>query len=222
MEFFLDTSDIDEIKEFIDLGIIDGVTTNPSLLSKTFSNTKKGFQELIKEICDTVEGPVSVEVSATDYKTMMEEAIFLADISEHIVIKLPITIDGIKTCNELAMDGIFVNMTLCFSAAQALLAAKAGATYVSPFIGRLDDFGMQGVNLISDIKEIFSKYMDIETKILAASIRTPIHVIDVARLGADVITMPPKILKDLFKHPLTEIGIKKFEQDWQKAGLRII
>ena len=217
MQLFLDGSDIDKIRKFSDLGLIDGVTTNPSIILKSGKN----MIEIISELADIVSGSVSAEVSALDSEQMVEEGVKLSEIAENVTVKLPITWDGLGACNTLSKRGISVNMTLCFSASQALLAAKAGADYVSPFIGRLDDLNLEGVNLISDIKLIYSNYK-FSTKILAASIRTINHVKQCARLGADVATIPIDIFERLVKHPLTDSGLTQFTTDWEKTGQSII
>jgi transaldolase len=217
MQLFLDGSDIDKIRKFSDLGLIDGVTTNPSIILKSGKN----MIEIISELADIVSGSVSAEVSALDSEQMIEEGVKLSKIAENVTVKLPITWDGLGACNTLSKKGISVNMTLCFSASQALLAAKAGADYVSPFIGRLDDLNLEGVNLISDIKLIYSNYK-FSTKILAASIRTINHVKQCARLGADVATIPIDIFERLVKHPLTDSGLTQFTADWEKTGQSII
>ncbi len=217
MQLFLDGSDIDKIRKFSDLGLIDGVTTNPSIILKSGKN----MIEIISELADIVSGSVSAEVSALDSEQMVEEGVKLSEIAENVTVKLPITWDGLGACNTLSKRGISVNMTLCFSASQALLAAKAGADYVSPFIGRLDDLNLEGVSLISDIKLIYSNYK-FSTKILAASIRTINHVKQCARLGADVATIPIDIFERLVKHPLTDSGLTQFTADWEKTGQSII
>ena len=216
MKFFVDTAEIKEIKELNDLGLLDGVTTKPSLILKSGRN----IAEVTKEICDIVEGPVSAEVAATEYSEMMKEAAVLARIAPNICIKLPLTFDGLKACKALTSDGHKTNVTLCFSATQALLAAKAGATFISPFIGRLDDTGIDGLELIRDIRHIYDNY-GYETEILAASIRTVNHVKDAALIGADVCTVPPATLKALVKHPLTDKGLEQFIADWAKTGQKI-
>ncbi len=217
MEIFLDSAEIDEIKKWNTTGLIDGVTTNPSLIAKSGRN----ILETIAEICDLVEGSVSAEVTATDYKAMLTEAAKLGAIAPNVTIKLPLTLDGLTACKQLSDQGICVNVTLCFSAAQALLAAKAGASYISPFIGRLDDIGMNGLDLIEEIITIYQNY-DFSTKILAASIRHPIHVVDCAKMGADVATLPSKTLEQLYHHPLTDHGLQNFLKDWQKTGQSIL
>jgi transaldolase len=218
MKFFVDTADVAEIKELAATGLLDGVTTNPSLVAKSGGD----FKEIIKEICAIVPGPVSAEVAATDYDGMMTEAKVLAKIAKNVTIKVPLTMDGLKACKALTSDGTMVNVTLCFSATQALLAAKAGATFVSPFIGRLDDIGLNGMDLIKEIRMIYDNYPDLSTDILAASIRTINHVKEAAMIGADVATIPPSILKQLVKHPLTDKGIEIFIADWKKTGQKIV
>jgi transaldolase len=216
MKFFADTAEIAEIRELVDLGLLDGVTTNPSLVHKS----GRDFIEVVREIAGIVAGPVSAEVVALDHAGMMREAEVLRKIADNVVIKVPLTPDGLKSCKALTGEGTKVNVTLCFSAAQALLAAKAGASYISPFLGRLDDIGQDGMELIADIRMIYDNY-DFDTQILAASIRHPIHVIEAAKLGADVMTAPPKIIHMLFKHPLTDAGIASFLKDWQASGQSI-
>ena len=217
MQLFLDGSDIDKIRKYCGLGLIDGVTTNPSIILKSGKN----MIEVISELAGIVSGSVSAEVSALDSDTMVQEGIKLAEIAENVTVKLPITWDGLKACKTLSNKGISVNMTLCFSSSQALLAAKAGAEYVSPFIGRLDDLNLEGIDLISDIKLIYSNYK-FSTKILAASIRTINHVKQCARLGADVATIPLDVFEKLVKHPLTDLGLRQFTDDWEKTGQSII
>ncbi len=216
MKFFVDTADIAEIRELQDAGLIDGVTTNPSLVLKA----NRPLKELLKEICDVTDGPVSGEVASTDFDGMMREGKIIAGIAPNIVVKLPLTLDGLKACKHFTEAGIKTNVTLCFSANQALLAAKAGATYISPFVGRLDDTNIDGMQLIADIRRIYDNY-DFETEILAASIRTPNHVREAALLGSDVATVPPATLKSLVKHPLTDAGLKAFVADWAKTGQTI-
>ena len=217
MKFFLDGSDIEKIKKFSDLGLIDGVTTNPSIILKSGKN----MIEVISELASIVSGSISAEVSALDSEKMVEEGIKLSQIAENVTVKLPITWDGLEACNSLSQKGISVNMTLCFSASQALLAAKSGAEYVSPFIGRLDDLNLDGADLISDIKLIYSNY-NFSTKVLAASIRTINHVKQCALLGADVATIPIDIFEKLVKHPLTDLGLSQFTADWEKTGQSIL
>ncbi len=216
MKFFVDTADVKEIRELNDLGLVDGVTTNPSLILKS----GRDILEVTKEICGIVEGPVSAEVAATDYETIMKEAAVIAKIADNICIKLPLTLDGLKACKNLSSDGHLTNVTLCFSANQALLAAKAGATFVSPFIGRLDDIAIDGMDLIREIRQIFDNY-GFETEILAASARTVNHIKEAALIGADVVTAPPATLKALVKHPLTDAGLATFLADWAKTGQKI-
>lgn len=217
MKFFVDTADIGEIRELAEMELLDGVTTNPSLILKA----DRPFKEIIKEICDVVEGPVSAEVSATDYETIMKQAEILRKIADNVTVKVPLTWDGLKACKTLSRDGTMVNVTLCFSAPQALLAAKAGATFISPFVGRLDDSGVDGMELIQDIRTIYDNYPDFSTEILAASIRGVNHVKDAAKAGADVATVPAAILKSLVKHPLTDKGLEQFVADWKKTGQTI-
>jgi transaldolase len=217
MKFFVDTADVAEIKDLAATGLLDGVTTNPSLVAKA----GRDFKEIVAEICAIVPGPVSAEVAALDYDGMMTEAKVLAKIAKNVTIKVPLTMDGLKACKALTGDGTMVNVTLCFSANQALLAAKAGATFVSPFIGRLDDIGLNGMDLIREIRTIYDNYPDLSTDILAASIRTVNHVKEAAMIGADVATIPPSILKALVKHPLTDAGVATFTADWKKTGQKI-
>lgn len=217
MKFFIDTADIDDIKELAATGLLDGVTTNPSLIKKS----GRDFIEVIEEICGVIEGPVSAETVATDHKTMLEEGRKLAKIAKNIAVKVPLTVDGLKTCKALSDDGVMVNVTLCFSATQALLSAKAGATFVSPFVGRLDDISEDGMALIEDIRLIFDNY-DFATQILVASVRHPIHVLEAARIGADVATIPADILRKLFHHPLTDKGLAAFIKDWEATGQTIL
>ena len=217
MKFFADTAEISEIRELAETGLLDGVTTNPSLIEKS----GRKFLEVVKEIASVVSGPVSAEVVAMDYEGMMREAEVLRKIAKNIAIKVPLTPAGLKACKALSGDGTMVNVTLCFSPAQALLAAKAGATFISPFIGRLDDISMDGMQLIGDIRLIYDNY-DFPTQILAASIRHPMHVVESAKLGADVMTAPPKIIWQLFKHPLTDTGIANFLKDWEETGQKIV
>ena len=216
MKFFVDTADIADIRELASEGLLDGVTTNPSLIHKS----GRPFLEVVKEICGVVEGPVSAEVVATDHESMMREAEILRRIADNIAVKVPLTVDGLKTCKTLTGDGTMVNVTLCFSANQALLAAKAGATFISPFVGRHDDVGYPGMELIADIRLIYDNY-DFPTQILVASVRNPIHIHDAAKIGADVMTAPPSVIRQLFKHPLTDNGLKAFLADWEKTGQTI-
>ena len=217
MKFFVDTADVDAIAELNDLGFVDGVTTNPSLIMKS----GRDILEVTKEICAMVDGPVSAEVVALEYDEMIKEGRKLAKIAENIAVKVPLTWDGLKTCKTLSSEGTMVNVTLCFSANQALLAAKAGATFISPFIGRLDDINIDGLELIEDIRTIYDNFA-YETEILAASIRTVNHVSDCAKIGADVITAPPNVLQILAKHPLTDQGLAAFMKDWAKTGQKIL
>ena len=216
MKFFADTAEIDEIRELADTGLLDGVTTNPSLIHKAGRN----FLEVVGEIAGVVSGPVSAEVVALDYEGMMREAEVLRKIASNIAVKVPLTPAGLRACKALTGDGSMVNVTLCFSAAQALLAAKAGASFISPFVGRLDDIGQSGMELIADIRMIYDNY-DFPTQILVASVRHPMHVVEAAKLGADIMTAPPKIIHMLFKHPLTDAGIASFLKDWQASGQSI-
>jgi transaldolase len=217
MKFFVDTADTAEIRDLAATGLLDGVTTNPSLIHKS----GRKFLEVVEEICGIVDGPVSAEVVALDHETMMKEAAVLRKIAPNVAIKVPLTIDGLKTCKALTSDGCMVNVTLCFSANQALLAAKAGATFISPFVGRHDDNGMDGIQLISDIRLIYDNY-GFETEILAASLRHPIHVLECAKIGADVMTAPPSVIRSLFNHVLTEKGLALFSADWEKTGQTIL
>lgn len=218
MKFFVDTADVAVIKELAATGLLDGVTTNPSLVAKV----GRDFKSVVREICEIVPGPVSAEVAATDYEGMVAEGRVLAAIAKNVCIKVPLTWDGLKACRTLTSDGHMVNVTLCFSANQALLAAKAGATFVSPFIGRLDDIGLDGMELIREIRAIFDNYSELATDILAASIRTVNHVRQAALIGADVATIPPAVLQALVKHPLTDIGLAQFVADWEKTGQKIL
>jgi transaldolase len=212
MQFFIDTADVGEIKKALSMGLCDGVTTNPSLVAKT----GRRFSEVLKEITGLVTGPVSAEVTAVDYEGMMREARHYAKVAENVVVKVPLITEGLRAVRDLTGEGIRTNVTLCFSPVQALLAAKAGATYVSPFVGRLDDVSEDGMALIAQILEIFRNY-DFATKVLVASVRHPLHVLEAARLGADVATIPFNVLDQLAKHPLTDLGLKKFLSDWEKV-----
>ena len=212
MKLFIDSGNIADIQKLADIGIIDGVTTNPSLLAKEPGD----YRQNLKKICDIVRGPVSGEVTATDFAGMMLQGHDIAKIDQHMIVKVPLTRDGIKACKTLSGEGIRVNVTLCFSAAQALLAAKAGATYISPFVGRLDDIATNGMELIREIVDIYQNY-DFQTQVLVASCRHPIHVVESARMGADVATCPPAVIDQLFNHPLTNIGLEKFLKDWEKS-----
>lgn len=218
MKFFVDTADVNEIRDLVTTGFVDGVTTNPTLVAQS----GRRFEDVIAEICALVPGPVSAEVTALDLNGMLAEGRHLAKIAPNVVIKVPLTIDGLKACRILTQEGTHVNVTLCFSAAQAILCAKAGATFVSPFLGRLDDVGETGMNLIQQIVDIYNNYPDFTTQILAASIRHPLHVVEAAELGADVVTIPPKVLRQLYNHPLTEKGIATFLADWEKTGQKIL
>ncbi len=218
MKFFVDTADLAEIKELAATGLLDGVTTNPSLVAKSGHSN---FIELIREITSIVEGPVSAEVASTEFEPMMKEARTLSKIADNIAVKVPLTPAGLKVCKALSEDGIMVNVTLCFSAAQAILAAKAGATFVSPFVGRLDDIGQSGMELIADICSIYAAYPTFMTEVLVASVRSPMHVVEAARMGADVATIPPSVIRQLFGHPLTDKGLAQFVADWKKTGQTI-
>jgi transaldolase len=216
MLFFLDTADLKEVKELVATSMVDGITTNPTLAA----SAGIPFSEMIAQMCELVDGPVSAEVTALDAPTMISQGRQLAKISKNVVIKVPLTVEGLKACHVLTSEEILVNVTLCFSATQALLAAKAGATFISPFIGRIDDVSQSGMELIHDIRTIYDNYGYV-TAILAASIRHPIHVLEAAKAGADVATMPTKVLWQLYKHPLTEVGLDNFLKDWEKSGLTI-
>jgi len=217
MKFFVDTADTTEIKSLAASGLLDGVTTNPSLIAKS----GRKMREVVAEICATVPGPVSAEVAATDYDGIMREAKVLRAIAPNVTVKVPLIPEGLRACKALTADGAMVNVTLCFSPAQALLAAKAGATFVSPFVGRLDDIGEDGMGLIADIMQIFRNYPSLHTEVLVASVRHPIHVIQAAKLGAHVATLPPAVLRTLFAHPLTDKGLAAFLADWAKTGQTI-
>jgi transaldolase len=217
MKFFIDSTNIEDIGEINELGLVDGVTTNPSLIS----SSGKNYEVILSEICKLVKGPVSAEVVAEDSKNMVAEGLALCKISSNIVVKLPCTWDGIRACNILSNKKIKTNLTLCFSASQALLAAKAGASFISPFVGRLDDISQNGLHLVKEIFTIFNQYANIDTEILVASVRSPIHIIEAAKIGADVATMAPKILRQLVEHPLTDKGLEIFKKDWQKTGQKI-
>lgn len=218
MKFFVDTADVAEIRELAATGLLDGVTTNPSLIQKS----GRKMLDVIAEICAAVDGPVSAEVTATDHATMLAEGRKLAKIAKNVAVKVPLTPDGLKTCRVLADEGTQVNVTLCFSPAQALLAAKARAAFISPFVGRLDDIGQDGMQLIADIVQIYRQYPAFKTEVLVASIRHPIHLIESAKLGADVATIPPAVLRSLFAHPLTDKGLAAFLADWKKTGQSIL
>jgi len=217
MKFFVDTADIKQIEELIPTGFVNGVTTNPSLIAKQGND----LSDTIKSICSIVNGPVSAEVTATDHPTMLEEGKYLASLAENVAVKVPLTVDGLKTCKKLREQKIMVNVTLCFSATQALFAAKAGASFISPFVGRLDDIGEKGMNLIEDIVIIYENY-GFETEVLVASIRTTQHIIDAALIGAHIATVPPKVIHELYKHELTDKGLKSFLDDWSKTGQSIL
>ena len=218
MKFFVDTADVDEIRELAATGLLDGVTTNPSLVAKS----GRPFLEVIREICEVVDGPVSAEVTATDHSTMLSEGRKLSQLAGNVAVKVPLTPDGLKTCRVLADDGVMVNVTLCFSASQSILAAKAGAAFVSPFIGRLDDISRDGMGLIADIRMIYDNYEEFTTEILVASVRSPNHVAEAAKIGADVATIPPGVIRQLFNHPLTDKGLDAFLADWAKTGQSIL
>jgi transaldolase len=218
MKFFVDTADVAEIEDLAATGLLDGVTTNPSLVAKS----GRSFLEVVREICALVDGPVSAEVTALEAEPMVAEGRKLADLAPNVCVKIPLTWDGLKACRQLRRENILVNVTLCFSPTQALLAAKAGATFVSPFIGRLDDQGQDGMQLISDICEIYAQYPRLETEVLVASVRHPMHVLEAAKLGADVVTLPPGVLRQLVKHPLTDKGLDGFLADWKKTGQSIL
>jgi len=217
MKFFVDTAELDEIRDLASTGLVDGVTTNPSLIAKS----GRDFLEVVAEICEVVDGPVSAECVALDHETMLKEGLKLAKIADNIAVKVPLTEDGLKTCKALSDDGIMVNVTLCFSPAQALLAAKAGATFISPFVGRLDDIGQDGMDLIADVVTIYENY-DFATEVLVASIRHPVHLVQAAKMGAGVATLPPKVLRQLFGHPLTDKGLAAFLKDWEATGQSIL
>lgn len=218
MKFFVDTADVDEIRELAATGLLDGVTTNPSLVAKS----GRPFLEVIREICEIVDGPVSAEVAATDHSTMLSEGRKLAQLAGNVTVKVPLTPDGLRTCRTLADDGVMVNVTLCFSPSQSILAAKAGAAFVSPFIGRLDDISRDGMGLIADIRMIYDNYEEFTTEILVASVRSPNHVAEAAKIGADVATIPPGVIRQLFNHPLTDKGLDAFLADWAGTGQSIL
>ena len=218
MKFFVDTADVAEIRDLASTGLVDGVTTNPSLIAKSGRN----FLDVIAEICGIVEGPVSAEVAATDHETMLAEGRKLAKIAPNVAVKVPLTPDGLKTCKALSDAGTKVNVTLCFSAGQAILAAKAGATFVSPFVGRLDDISRDGMGLVAEICTIYDNYDYFTTEVLGASVRSPNHVVEAARMGAHVATVPPSVLRQLFRHPLTDSGLETFLADWKKTGQSIL
>lgn len=218
MKFFVDTADLSEIRDLAETGLLDGVTTNPSLMAKT----GRKIVDVIAEICEVVPGPVSAEVAATDYDTMLKEGRRLAKIAPNVAVKVPLTVDGLKTCKALSGEGTMVNVTLCFSATQALLAAKAGATFISPFVGRLDDLSQDGMQLIGDIVQIYDNYDAIRTEVLVASIRHPIHLLEAAKMGAHVATLPPNVIRQLYNHPLTDKGLAAFLADWAATGQSIL
>ncbi len=218
MKFFVDTADIEEIRDLAATGLLDGVTTNPSLIMKS----GKAFLPLIQEICTIVTGPVSAEVTATDFDTMLKEANVLRSLADNVAVKVPLTPAGLKVCKILSNEGTLVNVTLCFSAAQAILAAKAGAAFISPFVGRLDDVGYEGLDLIHDIVGIYGNYPDFQTEVLVASIRHPMHIVESAKIGAHVITCAPAIIRQLYNHPLTDKGLAAFLDDWKKTGQTIL
>jgi transaldolase len=218
MKFFVDTGDAAEIRDLAATGLLDGVTTNPTLIAKA----GKPFIPLIEEICSIVSGPVSAEVAATDYDTMIKEGRRLAKIADNVAVKVPLTPAGLKVCKELSDNGTMVNVTLCFSAAQAILAAKAGATFISPFVGRLDDIAHDGMQLIADIISIYNNYPEWHTEVLVASVRHPMHIVDAATLGAGVVTCPPDVIRKLYSHPLTDKGLAAFVEDWKKTGQTIL
>jgi transaldolase len=217
MKFFVDTADTAEIKSLASSGLLDGVTTNPSLVAKT----GRKFLDVLAEICAVVPGPVSAEVAATNFDGMMAEARVVRAVAKNIAVKVPLTPDGLRACRRLTDDGAMVNVTLCFSAAQAILAAKAGATFVSPFVGRLDDIGDHGMSLIADIVQIFRNYPAFKTEVLVASVRSPLHVVEAGKIGAHIATLPPAVLRSLFNHPLTDKGLATFLADWAKTGQKI-
>jgi transaldolase len=217
MKFFLDSADIEAIKHLAECGLVDGITTNPSLIAKS----KKSFNATIEEICAIISGPVSAEVIAKDFASMKKEGESISKIAKNICIKLPLTIEGLKACRYFSDRGIKTNITLCFSANQALMAAKAGATFISPFVGRLDDIGYNGMNLIADICKIYQNY-NFKTEVLVASIRSPMHLLEAAKIGAGVATLPTKVFEQLISHPLTENGLEMFDKDWQQSGQKIL
>ena len=219
MKFFVDTADLKDIKELAESGLLDGVTTNPSLVAKS---GHANFVDLIRDICKIVPGPVSAEVGATEYEPMLEEGLYLAKLAKNVAVKVPLTPAGLKVCKHLSGQGTMVNVTLCFSVAQAILAAKAGATFVSPFVGRLDDIGENGMQLIADICETYSNYPAFKTEVLVASVRSPQHVVQAGIIGAHVCTIPPNVIRQLFSHPLTDKGLAQFVADWAKCGQKIL
>jgi transaldolase len=218
MKFFVDTAEVSEIRALADVGLVDGVTTNPSLIAKSGRN----MAEVIREICAITPGPVSAEVTATDFETMLAEGRYLRGLAPNVAVKVPLTEAGLRTCRALSDEGTPVNVTLCFSAAQALLAAKAGAAFISPFVGRLDDIATDGMQLIADIVQIYRNYPALKTEVLVASVRHPIHLVQAAKLGAHVATLPPGVIRQLLKHPLTDSGLAAFLADWKKTGQSIL
>ena len=218
MKFFVDTADVSEIRSLAETGLVDGVTTNPSLIAKS----GRRMAEVIAEICAITPGPVSAEVTATDFETMLEEGRYLRGIAPNVAVKVPLTEAGLRTCRALSSDGTAVNVTLCFTAAQALLAAKAGAAFISPFVGRLDDISTDGMGLIADIVQIYRNYPHLKTEVLVASVRHPVHLVQSAKLGAHVATLPPQVIRQLLKHPLTDSGLAAFLADWKKTGQSIL
>jgi transaldolase len=218
MKFFVDTADLKEIRDLAQTGLLDGVTTNPSLIAKSGGK----ILDVIAEICSVVDGPVSAEVAATDFETMLKEGRHLAKIAPNVAVKVPLTVDGLKTCKALSGEGTMVNVTLCFSPSQAILAAKAGATFISPFVGRLDDLSQNGMSLIADIVQIYRQYDSIKTEVLVASIRHPIHLVESAKMGAHVATLPPNVIRQLYNHPLTDKGLDAFLKDWAGTGQSIL
>ncbi len=218
MKFFVDTADVTEIRDLAATGLVDGVTTNPSLVAKSGRN----FLEVVAEICALVDGPVSAEVAATDFETMLAEGRKLSRIAGNVAVKVPLTPDGLKTCKALSDEDVPVNVTLCFSPAQAILAAKAGAAFVSPFVGRLDDVGADGMGLIGEVVEVYSSYPQFSTEVLVASVRHPMHVVEAAKMGAHVATLPPVVLRKMFEHPLTDKGLEAFLDDWAATGQTIL
>jgi transaldolase len=218
MKFFVDTADVSEIRSLAEAGLVDGVTTNPSLIAKS----GRRMAEVIAEICDITPGPVSAEVTATDFEMMLAEGRYLRGIARNVAVKVPLTEAGLRTCRALSTEGTQVNVTLCFTAAQALLAAKAGAAFISPFVGRLDDISTDGMALIADIVQIYRNYPHLKTEVLVASVRHPIHLVQSAKLGAHVATLPPQVIRQLLKHPLTESGLAAFLADWKKTGQSIL
>jgi transaldolase len=218
MKFFVDTAEVSEIRALAETGLLDGVTTNPSLIAKS----GRKMAEVIAEICEITPGPVSAEVTATDFETMLAEGRYLRGIAQNVAVKVPLTEAGLRTCRALSNEGTPVNVTLCFSPAQALLAAKAGAAFISPFVGRLDDIAHDGMGLIADIVQIYRNYPNLKTEVLVASVRHPVHLVQAAKLGAHVATLPPAVIRQLLKHPLTDSGLAAFLADWKKTGQSIL